>query len=1257
MFSDERIKKTIEDKIARLGSGAPDDDKRARRAQRLDNIRKINQTITSVFGFDDPRQAEAFIAAWLMKDSTCRLSGIPGTGKTTVVESAGLLLGNSYGFDTGMRFIPISPNNPDSAFHLITKGQEYDAYLNDNVNGIAVAWNEWRFDEWYHYDSYTGAKTPWPDTKPPVGPKEKSGAYLFDETFLQRKYEIPTTSDLISQAPKLGAMKPTEFREALLNVWFWKEERPSPTGGSPYIVWHILPINLGLEAFDNGNGIIKAGDKHPTDKKFQAMFTVDYNRILAPGITIPSGSTLAKEVTKLNLRTDAGRDEGYYLRQWMMTHYWDERIENTDEGRSQIKGEMLREIGIAKIDYDKRADEVLYGMDIRQVTRPDHTDPTKKISSYEFEPIPRPVVTQPIKFFNEANRSQSGVEDAILGLIAEKTVEYRGRSFRSPSFVAWMDTNPHQKGNDLAFVDRIDMELLFSTVTLGQRYIQLNQQYNPQSISTKDMEKEAISQPQDKVIFDPEIGIAADTLRRAKPLRISDLMSLWKAIDKIPFNTGGNKKMNYNGLRDIALLSVMFTQRFMTKPTIDEMGGKVNRKIVLPSAKTIHSSPLIDISKASNETLLEGGTPPGFEVNATAFGDPKADDVATQTPTLFKRVLGFRFTKSLVKLSRAFAFLRGKDFVTRTEILDALPYVIGHRMGPARAGDDPKKGRDTGIIEGGMGVLASEQELVQELIVNAYVRSNPGPGGNDQSALWNPLETTTANPNKNDRKNTLLDVWDAYYQQCISILRSCGNFAEYEMKVLDPLKQAINGSGSKRANETTPIHWHIAAMVVEQEKKSEETDCLRQEDGMTYSQRYNNYFKAMNAPTRNINPLIADAAETHEDVQLDYSLYDYYYLRGKIANDPLLFTDDRVYLLQLVESRIQAFVGGPFNLDPDNTSLITYALSNDSIWNEDEDLVSNYIVQPNPAIAINSMYNDAIGGFGHLFGDLGEDFTIKTLMPTDDYSELFKVVEGESLAYTYAMSNQSMRISGTYRHETSTNDDFISISPSTARSPRTYLAASDAVTDAFRPWMKNGVVIDPGTGGISEDNIDFGVAMEDIESSLEAILEHPNERPEDAIQRVSQLQWLPATFTNKGVIFCFDLRHHSSSRKANSLLQLMKSKGLVDPDATKIPGDELKFWIWIAANIEEGDEEISKSVSLVTTYGITSGFLENTTWSPDGNKIDLPGNFVAIDNEAFYQSGGESEVTYVDAGNITEADVSSYNMLFQDAIRRSTQGA
>ena len=87
-----------------------------------------------------------------------------------------------------------------------------------------------------------------------------------------------------------------------------------------------------------------------------------------------------------------------------------------------------------------------------------------------FEPVPRPIVTQPVKFFNEANRSKPGMEDAILGLIAERKVEYRGKEFDSPNFVAWMDTNPHQKGNDLAFTDRIDMEILFKSVSMGGRY-------------------------------------------------------------------------------------------------------------------------------------------------------------------------------------------------------------------------------------------------------------------------------------------------------------------------------------------------------------------------------------------------------------------------------------------------------------------------------------------------------------------------------------------------------------------------------------------------------------------------------------------------------------------------------------------------------------------------------------------------------------------------------------------------------------------
>ena len=58
-----------------------------------------------------------------------------------------------------------------------------------------------------------------------------------------------------------------------------------------------------------------------------------------------------------------------------------------------------------------------------------------------------------------------------------------------------------------------------------------------------------------------------------------------------------------------------------------------------------------------------------------------------------------------------------------------------------------------------------------------------------------------------------------------------------------------------------------------------------------------------------------------------------------------------------------------------------------------------------------------------------------------------------------------------------------------------------------------------------------------------------------------------------------------------------------------------------------------------------------------GNQIDLPGNFVSIDNADFYDSGDSVEALYLDSGNITENDVSAYNQLFRDALRRSTQGA
>ena len=64
------------------------------------------------------------------------------------------------------------------------------------------------------------------------------------------------------------------------------------------------------------------------------------------------------------LYTDAGRNEGYWLRE-MMCHFMRDNRATTKNGIDEIGMEMLQEIGVAKIDYDKRPDEVLYGLEIQ----------------------------------------------------------------------------------------------------------------------------------------------------------------------------------------------------------------------------------------------------------------------------------------------------------------------------------------------------------------------------------------------------------------------------------------------------------------------------------------------------------------------------------------------------------------------------------------------------------------------------------------------------------------------------------------------------------------------------------------------------------------------------------------------------------------------------------------------------------------------------------------------------------------------------
>jgi len=395
-FSSDNMGAIIYEELRRM---LRDKDKEGGREQQIDNLRKIRKhmdSLSRVFGFDDPNQLEAFFCAWLMKDSTCRLTGIPGTGKTTVINSAATLMSNSYGYYEGRRYYAAKKIAESSWGEphipvIFPAGQSYDVNYGDkDYQGVRRLWEYWRFSDW---SLYSGGK---------------SGSYVYGFRFLQRNSD--------AQYQKLP-MTPEAFADLLF--------APISQDGT------ISAKPVSMETIENlfREGKKKASDMGDLEKD---------NR----GYAHWRGSALW---------TDSGANEGFNFREFLLEHFYDSRLDDESNGLSLISDEMLNECGIAKIDYDKRAEEILYGIEIRQITE---IDPLSKrtVASYQFDPTPRPIVTQPIKFFNEANRSGSGVEDAILGLIAEKTVEYRGQIFKSPSFVAWMDTNPHQKGNDLAFL-------------------------------------------------------------------------------------------------------------------------------------------------------------------------------------------------------------------------------------------------------------------------------------------------------------------------------------------------------------------------------------------------------------------------------------------------------------------------------------------------------------------------------------------------------------------------------------------------------------------------------------------------------------------------------------------------------------------------------------------------------------------------------------------------------------------------------------
>ena len=1204
-----------------------DRDRREVRIETLQWVRQLVTRLNEVFGFDDYRQLEAFIAAWLMKNSTTRLSGIPGTGKTTVINCAATLLGNSYGYhinktylasDTTMAYYPqdyteehrysdvgqiFASNDSLTNTHVadvVPSGQSYNVMYNDQRNQTTYSnWDDWRFRDW---------------SADRAGSVSRSGAYTYSFNFLRSVEQAQNINGFEDALPAIDddtltkkLINPETFHKILFNCW--EVEVPDDFDLK---LWESKTVDrphwkLG-DAFNEKK---KAGKTRMVVKPIQihnGSELVTYNTIGTPSygpfemsLRYPDYNSTAiamafDHVEGLNkyvaavgqggLYTDTGRNEGYWLRH-MMCH-WMRDVRTDDKksknGRFDISVEMLNEIGVAKIDYDKRPDEVLYGLEIRAVEAVNQSGET--VNTYEFEPVPREIVTQSIKFFNEANRSQSGVEDAVLGLIAEKLVEYRGKTFKSPDFVAWMDTNPHQKGNDLAFTDRIDMELLFKSVSLGGRYVQLVNKFSGKG-----------GLEPNQILVEYMKGDEADP-NSFKPMRISNLFNVWNMVGKqTKFTSPGS---SYDGFRDISVISVLFSQIFAKRPETVNVGGSDQgvrysfADIDDAQSLDLYESPLLDYSTTTNtNTSDRGTTSPVLNDDTMIFGSA---DVAGQLPTVFTRVLGFRFTNSIVKLAQAFAFLRGKESVSRQEILDAVPYAIAHRMGRAKAGAKDMEGNNKGLDGNRIGYV-NEQEFVREMIVKGYLEGKVD--GVDM-----------------DEQN-LMDNADYYYNHCRSIMDSVPAVWEYEELVLRPLYQAIN---DRDIDAMTPIHWHIATMVIEEERKGRGRKVSR------------NYASSMAGPKG--SPAIQKAPTNYHEMYSNYEslilnpspngepcLWDYYRLRGFISREANLFTNDRDRLLQMLEGEVRIIAGadglevdidmGSVNVRPfpqgitplgadGNLMQTTYRAVGEGPW-------------PRPEQTYWHTYDDAQGTFGSLIG-MGQ-------VETYDLNQSSTPL-GIDSSFTRAAANQSLRVTGRYQQTANLNQsisryDISKTLNQFAKNFRTSIGAGLNLGQAFPQKSDTATAIS------------FDDWIKRAQSFLISKISDPTRDPENDLWGCFELNHAPVVTPQMGL----------RGVKGNDKLRLWLRLSMIGQSQSASGGDLIDMLFTVG--ITSAPALTSKSNVGLEAEGPDFEILEVTNTKQYASKQWMNGSS---------QQGFKSNTALVDSGNMLALDRLYYNKLFANSL-------
>jgi len=321
--------------------------------------------------------------------------------------------------------------------------------------------------------------------------------------------------------------------------------------------------------------------------------------------------------------------------------------------------------GTTQYNSDKEPEDVFFATDIsieKSVTTGDN--PIEK-STYLFSPRPRPIVTSFIKLHNEVNRVGPNCADALLGLLAERRVEYKGQFFFSPNrerhwwgHLNFFDYNPHLdvEGYELdrALLDRIDVGIYLSGGGLNIRYGILKRKNE----AAKDIPE---------IFFD---AIKAGDFTVLSPDEVCDI---WRLVKEI--------YVDDETLRWIAFLSNIpniTIRKYNPQSYFRTEGGKP-----------------VPINEPIDTTVISYK---GVKSNMPAF-TPTAQPTATRvdvysTLDALDRPLGARSALSMLNLVRSITFyehcLNGRPLhfmindTNRVDqvikLLTMLPYLLDHRV-------------------------------------------------------------------------------------------------------------------------------------------------------------------------------------------------------------------------------------------------------------------------------------------------------------------------------------------------------------------------------------------------------------------------------------------------------------------------------------------------------------------------------------------------------------------------------------------------